>query len=112
VTALAERKEATAERSRIVVRLDGDLEPIVTRFLGRKRGELAVLRNAVQAREFETIRRLGHDLKGAGEGFGFPDLSAIGAQLERCAHTRDAKAITEQIEAMEAYLTALEVRFS
>jgi HPt (histidine-containing phosphotransfer) domain-containing protein len=109
---LADRKEAAAERSRIVVCLDEELEPIVTRFLGRKRGELQVLRNALQARDFETLRRMGHDLKGAGEGFGFPDLSAIGAQLERCAHARDGKAITEQIEAMEAYLAAVEVRFS
>jgi HPt (histidine-containing phosphotransfer) domain-containing protein len=109
---LAERKQAAAERSRIVVCLDAELEPIVTRFLRRKRGELPVLRTAAEARDFETIRRLGHDLKGAGEGFGFPDLSAIGAQLERCAHARDGNTITEQIEAMEAYLAAVEVRFS
>jgi HPt (histidine-containing phosphotransfer) domain-containing protein len=108
---LAHRTQAAAERSGIVVRLDQDLEVIVTRFLGRKRGELPVLRHAVQARDFETIRRLGHDLKGAGEGFGFPDLSAIGAQLERCARTCDGEAITEQIKAMEAYLAAVEVHF-
>lgn len=96
----------------VVVHVNQDLEPIVTRFLGRKRGELQVLRHAVEGRDFETIRRLGHDLKGAGEGFGFPELSAIGAQLERSARIQDGEAINEQIKAIEAYLAAVEVHFS
>ena len=103
---------ALAEPSRTVVRLDKDLEPIVTRFLGRKRREPPLLREALRSRDYETIRRLGHDLKGAGEGFGFPELSVIGAQLEGCARTRDADTITQQIEAMEAFLAAVEVHFS
>jgi len=110
--ALAERPQSGGQPSRLVVRLDKDLEVIVTRFLGRKRGELPLLRDSLRSRDFETIRRLGHDLKGAGEGFGFPDLSAIGAQLERGAGARDGQTITEQIAAMEAFLAAVEVHFS
>ena len=98
--------------SRHVVCLEKDLEPIVTRFLGRKRAEIPRLRTALQGQDFEEIRRLGHDLKGAGEGFGFPDLTAVGAHLERSARSRDGGAINEQIDAMERYLASIEVRYS
>lgn len=111
MTSLTEQIVAP-KRATFTVHLNQDLKPIVTRFLGRKRGELPVLRQAVKDCDFETIRRLGHDLKGSGEGFGFPDLSAIGAQLERSAGTQDGEAIKDQIRAMEAYLAAVEVHFS
>jgi HPt (histidine-containing phosphotransfer) domain-containing protein len=104
--------EAPRADSRHVVCLDKDLEPIVTRFLGRKRAEIPRLRVALQERDFEEIRRLGHDLKGAGEGFGFPDLTAVGAQLERSARSRDGGAINEQIDKMDRYLTSVVVHYS
>jgi HPt (histidine-containing phosphotransfer) domain-containing protein len=97
---------------RHVVCLDKDIEPIVTRFLGRKRAEIPRLRAALQGQDFEEIRRLGHDLKGAGEGFGFPDLTVVGEQLERSARSRDRKTITEQIDAMDRYLASVEVHYS
>lgn len=112
MTAVAERPQTAGARSKHIVRLDKDLELIVMRFLGRKRGEVPQLRASVQARDFEAIRRLGHDLKGAGEGFGFSYLSAVGAKLERSATERDEKTILEQIDAMDHYLASVEVHFS
>jgi HPt (histidine-containing phosphotransfer) domain-containing protein len=98
--------------SRHVVCLEKDLEPIVTRFLARKRAEIPRLRAALQEQDFEEIRRLGHDLKGAGEGFGFPDLTTVGALLERGGRSRDGGAINEQIDAMERFLASIEVHYS
>jgi HPt (histidine-containing phosphotransfer) domain-containing protein len=94
-----------------VVWLEKDLEQLVTRFLQRKEGELARLREAVSNADFETIRRLGHDLKGAGEGFGFPELSILGAKFELAAKVADAELIAVHIATMERYLKRLQVRF-
>lgn len=104
--------EAPKPGGRHVVCLEKDLEPIVTRFLDRKRAEIPRLRAALHGQDFEEIRRLGHDLKGAGEGFGFPDLTAVGALLERGARSRDGGAINEQIDAMDRYLASVEVHYS
>jgi HPt (histidine-containing phosphotransfer) domain-containing protein len=109
--ALTDQPQGQAH-DRHVVRLDKDVEPIVTRFLGRKRGDIQQLRAALGDQDFETVRRLGHDLKGAGEGFGFPRLSAVGAQLERSAKAGDVATIREQVDALEHYLASLEVHFS
>jgi HPt (histidine-containing phosphotransfer) domain-containing protein len=94
-----------------VVGLEKDLEQLVTRFLRRKEDELARLRQALSGADFETIRKLGHDLKGAGEGFGFPELSILGAKFELAARAADAELIAVHITTMERYLKRLQVRF-
>jgi HPt (histidine-containing phosphotransfer) domain-containing protein len=95
----------------LTVRVDKDLETLVNKFLARKRDDLDCVRTALAARDFETIRRIGHDLKGAGEGFGFPELSAFGAALERAAIARNERALTEQLAAVEQFLSRLRVTF-
>ena len=77
----------------LTVRVEKDLEALVQRFLARKREDLDRVRSALAASDYETIRRIGHDLKGAGEGFGFPELSAFGAALERAAIARNKRAL-------------------
>src|SRR5947208_1602597 len=61
----------------LTVMVEKDLEVLVHRFLARKRDDLERARAALATGDFETIRRIGHDLKGAGEGFGFPDISGV-----------------------------------
>jgi HPt (histidine-containing phosphotransfer) domain-containing protein len=94
-----------------VVWLEKDLEQLVTRFLRRKEDELSRLREALSGADFDTIRRLGHDLKGAGEGFGFPELSILGAKFELAAKAADAELTAVHIATMERYLKRLQVHF-
>ncbi len=94
-----------------IVWLEKDLEQLVRRFLQRKEGELDRLRAALSSSDFDTIRRLGHDLKGAGEGFGFPELSILGAKFELAAKAGDVELTSVHIATMERYLKRLQVRF-
>ncbi len=41
------------------------------------------LEHALQEGDADTVRRIGHQLKGSGGGYGFPDLTSAGAELER-----------------------------
>jgi HPt (histidine-containing phosphotransfer) domain-containing protein len=95
----------------LTVRVEKDLEALVHKFLARKREDLVRMRGALAARDYETIRRIGHDLKGAGEGFGFPELSAFGAALEGAAIAHNERALTEQLAAIEQFLSRLRVTF-
>lgn len=95
----------------LTVSIEKDLEALVQRFLARKREDLDSARIALAAGDYETIRRIGHDLKGAGEGFGFPELSAFGAALERAAIVRNERALGEQLAAVEQFLSRLRVTF-
>jgi HPt (histidine-containing phosphotransfer) domain-containing protein len=95
----------------LTVRVEKDLEELVHKFLARKREDLDRVRCALGSGDYETIRRIGHDLKGAGEGFGFPELSAFGAALERAAIARNERALREQLAAVEQFLLRLRVTF-
>lgn len=95
----------------LTVSIEKDLEVLVQRFLARKREDLGSARIALAAGDYETIRRIGHDLKGAGEGFGFPELSAFGAALEGAAIARNERALGEQLAAVEQFLSRLRVTF-
>ena len=94
-----------------VVWVEKDLQRLVTRFLTAKQADLGFIREAMLASDFETVRRLGHDLKGAGEAFGFPELSILGAKVEVAAQARDAHQIAVHTAVLERYLVRLSVRF-
>jgi len=95
-----------------VVWLEKDLEQLVTRFLQRKEADVQRMRAALAEDDFELIARAGHDLKGAGEGFGFPELSVLGAQLELAARSRDRELLETHFVTMERFLKRIQVRFN
>jgi HPt (histidine-containing phosphotransfer) domain-containing protein len=95
----------------LTVMVEKDLEVLVHRFLARKRDDLDRARAALAAGDFETIRRIGHDLKGAGEGFGFPELSAFGAALERAAVLHNERALGDELVAVDQFLSRLRITF-
>ena len=95
----------------LTVMVEKDLEVLVHRFLARKRDDLNRARAALALGDFETIRRIGHDLKGAGEGFGFPELSAFGAALERAAVLHNERALGDELVAVDQFLSRLRITF-
>jgi len=80
---------------------------LLPRFLEHRRGDVATIREALERADFETIGRLGHNMAGNGRSYGFPELSAIGARLEAEAGARNATAVREQLDALEACLARI-----
>ena len=96
---------------RILVRVDADLAELIPGFLANRRKDIQVLSDAVQENDFETIRVLGHQMKGVGGGYGFDALSHMGAALEGAAKTRDGGKIRTHIRELALYLDRVEVVF-
>ena len=59
-------------------------------FLNNRRDDLAKMREAVAKRNFSAIQILGHNCKGIGSGYGFPEFSTVGANVECAARALDA----------------------
>jgi hypothetical protein len=62
--------------------------PIVARrpaFLANRRLDLGKMRDALASRDFAAIQHIGHNCKGIGTGYGFPDISTIGSRIEIAA---------------------------
>lgn len=95
----------------ITVYLDPDLEEIVPGFLDNRRKDVQTLTTCMEFGELDTIRLLGHRMKGDGGGYGFDAISAIGHQLEQAALRRDVATIRERIMELTNFLTRVRVTY-
>jgi HPt (histidine-containing phosphotransfer) domain-containing protein len=101
---------ATAgEQDKIYVNVDPDIRDLIPGFLENRYNDIQSMRDALAKTDFETIRILGHSMKGAGGGYGFDGITDIGAELERAAKVKDTAEITRGIEELASYLSRVEV---
>jgi HPt (histidine-containing phosphotransfer) domain-containing protein len=63
---------------------DPDMRPIVVMFLSEIPARIEALQRLVQAGDRPAFRRIVHQIKGAGGGYGFQPISEAAARLERC----------------------------
>jgi HPt (histidine-containing phosphotransfer) domain-containing protein len=94
---------------RITVLIDPDLEELVPGFLENRRKDAATLMRAAKAGDEKTVRLLGHRMKGDGGGYGFQEISQIGAALEQAATRQDWKVIIAKTEALTEFLAQVDV---
>jgi HPt (histidine-containing phosphotransfer) domain-containing protein len=74
------------------------------RFLANRRRDAEVLRASLASRDFETIARIGHNLRGNGPSYGFADIAKLGECMEAAAESRDVGGVQEQIDSLDAWL--------
>jgi len=76
-----------------VVQVDPEIEDIVPIFLQNRRDDVESLSKALEDGDFETIRLLGHSMKGSGGGYGFDAITDIGQSLEQAAKSQSSREI-------------------
>ena len=89
-----EEAAPATEEEEHVVWIDPDIQDLVPRFLENQANNAELALQLSASGDFESIRRIGHNMKGTGKGYGFEVISSCGATLEQAA----AKAQTEAIE--------------
>jgi PAS domain S-box-containing protein len=85
------------------------LEDIVPGYLANRKKEVPEMLGLLAASDFERVSMLGHNLKGTARGYGFSDLIAMGAALERSADQRDCGALRTQIAELGKYLDRVQL---
>lgn len=95
--------------SRIAVTIDSGLKELVAGYLKNRRHDVETLRTSLHKGDFETLRILGHSMKGSGGGYGFDRITELGAALEQAAKGRDAAALAALTAELSDYLARLEV---
>ncbi|CAA9215655.1 MAG: hypothetical protein AVDCRST_MAG77-180 [uncultured Chloroflexi bacterium] len=94
----------------IVVWIDDlDLEELVPLFLENRQKDLAALTTAIGEGDYAVVKRLGHNMKGAGSAYGFDHITEIGADLERAAHVGDRGGSARATASLARYLARVEV---
>jgi HPt (histidine-containing phosphotransfer) domain-containing protein len=78
------------------------------RYLCNRRADVAALLLAHEQRDLETLRTLSHRMKGTGASYGFPDVSAIGAQIEAAGRASNLEAAELAIQRLRSFLDEAE----
>lgn len=84
---------------------DFGLSELLPQYFELCRRDLRLLETACESRQFGQIRVLGHNLKGSGGAYGFPELSGIGAIIELAAKSGDDSTIRLGIDQLAAFLS-------
>jgi len=100
-----------SEQNKIVVTADRDLEDIIPGYLANRQKDIADMSAALDGGDFETIRVLGHRMKGSGGGYGFDQITEIGASLEQAAKGGDGDTIRARVAELVDYLARVEVTY-
>lgn len=86
------------------VKVDADLWDLIPGYLDNRRKDLEKLETALEKGDFDSIKSIGHSMKGSGGAYGFDGITEIGAALEQCGKSKDEAGTRKWISALENYI--------
>jgi HPt (histidine-containing phosphotransfer) domain-containing protein len=102
-------KEASQNLGKVVVHADPEIADLIPKFLDNRQKDIVAIELALAQNDFQTIRLLGHSMKGAGGGYGFDGVTEIGKNLEEAAIEENSDGIRKGIVELAEYLRNVEV---
>jgi CheY-like chemotaxis protein len=88
---------------------DARMAAILGKFIARLPENVEKLRTHLQEQQLDALRRAVHDLKGAGGGYGFPEISATAARAEAAIKAGAAlDAVRQGVEELIALIQNVE----
>jgi hypothetical protein len=100
-----------SEQQPILVRLDPELQAIVPKYLANRAKDCASLREQAASGAFAEAKRLGHNMKGTGGGYGFEEVSRLGDLIELASVAGDAPRILSLTDELADYLSRVTVSY-
>ena len=94
---------------KIVIHIDADLEDLIPGFIENRKKDTRSIGEALQKGDYETIRIVGHGMKGAGGGYGFDAISDIGKFIEQAAKSKNSEEIQNRVNDLLTYLDRIEI---
>jgi HPt (histidine-containing phosphotransfer) domain-containing protein len=82
-------------------------ENLMHKYLHRRVEDLSVCRQLLLERKFKQIEEIGHQLKGNGATFGFPEVTAIGKSLELSAAKSNSGEVAQALEEFSQWISNL-----
>jgi signal transduction histidine kinase/CheY-like chemotaxis protein/HPt (histidine-containing phosphotransfer) domain-containing protein len=88
------------------------MEAVVPAYLERRRREVQSYRDALARGDFESIRMLGHKMRGTGGGYGFPLLTELGRVIEDAALRQDRREVDAAVERLARYVETVQLDYA
>jgi HPt (histidine-containing phosphotransfer) domain-containing protein len=93
------------------VKVAKDIADLIPAYLSNRNKELATLRAALAASDFEQLRQVGHRMRGVGNSYGFERVSSLGKEIEDGARSRDKDSLAAHIAAYGDYLSKVQIAY-
>lgn len=96
----------------LLVRVEQGMEDVVPAYLEKRRKDVETYRKALAGEDFDTLRMLGHKMKGTGAGYGFPVLTEIGGAIEQAALRKDAGGVAASVDRLAWYAQTVKLEYA
>ncbi|MBU1611820.1 MAG: Hpt domain-containing protein [Proteobacteria bacterium] len=95
------------ESTPIRVLIQHDFIDIAPKYLDTVRRSLGEIREAMALSDMDTVRSMGHQMKGEGAPFGFELISQLGIKLQQAAESKDVESIATILDRLGHYLDSI-----
>jgi HPt (histidine-containing phosphotransfer) domain-containing protein len=95
----------------MIVEVDKELEDIFPRYLRNREEDMLKMQTALEKKDFETLRQIGHKVAGNASGYGLLDLGEMARTLEQAAEARQYDKCRNVTGQMKAYLDKIQPKF-
>jgi two-component system, sensor histidine kinase and response regulator len=90
--------------------VDEDIVDLVPGYIAARRQDMTTLRDYLERRDLASIAALAHKMKGSGAGYGLPDVTRLGRDIEAAARSGDSTAVKSLIDDLEGRLARARIR--
>lgn len=91
-----------------VVGIDPDIQDLVPRFLENQKTNVSLILELAATGDFDSARRIGHNMKGTGKGYGFDVISGLGYSIEQAAARSAAEEVEKLANELSRYLASVQ----
>ncbi len=77
---------------------------VLKRYLDRRIVEIVDCERALKSKEYGSLIKMGHQLKGNGTTFGYPALSELGKKLENAATNSDHQLMIKILAEISSFI--------
>jgi HPt (histidine-containing phosphotransfer) domain-containing protein len=96
---------------KIIIQVDSDLEDLIPGFLQNRHRDITAIFDALGRKDYDSIAKRGHTMKGVGGGYGFDAITDIGSAIEQAAKQKDPVKIKLVLKELSNYLQRIEIVF-
>jgi HPt (histidine-containing phosphotransfer) domain-containing protein len=94
---------------KIIAHVDSDLADLIPGYLANRKKDITAISDALEKKDMDTVRIIGHSMKGSGGGYGFETITDIGMLIEKGAKENRDEDIRLQVKRLEDYLRHVEI---
>ena len=99
------------ETTKLTVQVESELEELIPGFIRNRFNDVAKIEEHLQEDDFESIKQIGHTMKGNGAGYGFEEISEIGKQIESAAGEQKSEEVRDLISRLSSYLNQVSIEY-